>query len=1360
MSKKSQLLRYISVVVLAAICLVSLSVALFGVAYAEDSLTDLYWSESNAPVFYGTTEITFSLGAVDEFDINDARFRIFAKDFEDGDLTGSIVVKQNTVVANKAGSYVVVYAVIDSHGNATEQNVNVTVVDDGLNQITVKRALYTLPNDWNMQAAGFTRCNTGDRQMLGIYLPHGAFFKMRVLTDVANTNSSATSYLTVSMLNDDSKRESEQRVNYYQDDQAYSLVSNNIASGVSGSEVIPNDDANVPFVFTSELARGNDINTVYEIELQYDATAVRPLNYYHYGDFGGGETGEQAFFDKWQASGDSHGVVENAALTVVVPFGDMETLRNFARVSNSNFTQTLDEFLQYYQKVLHKMDQIVGLKYNTDNPYDQNFRAKYLVKANAHGAGAAYYSGNHVGINSRITQKVTCDDGVERTLVVRGQMYSFFQTNWGGLHELAHGYQGSLGGNLSLGLGEVSNNILCHYIQMDDSIWTADGYWLGKLEDIENVKNIYRVNDGLDYFHQPDADALSTRLYVLINLFDSFEGEVTYAKLFSWFREMRAKGVISDSTPQQDVYTLFFADVYDSDIMPYWSAWGVAVSEGIKEQVAQCGKTFSILQDTAGTATQSILDGEGLSLKYGLVSDALFEKYDVTGSLQIQLNIDNVSRLNGRTVLLEKNGAIVAQTTVVDGKAEFRGIYAGSYLVRVPVLDEYTSTLCYVAVVANSKTTAGVTYNRVGATYHPTMIKIRGIYDTVGYTLALSNNNLTGVVSLGGANLGNQTDEWKAKEDEVFASVAVKDNLGNVISYYDAKGAGYFSTTNYTAETLTLQYGYTVEVYTHAAQYLKVVSLLTNAAIDAYNPTTRDDNTYIFVVTQDGLMPQYKQEFDVKSVLYDSAKYTYLAELAELESYFEANPESLAAKYYDTIKKQAFMSAYNALSEDDRAQYDQLATLILQGGKPVVTAKQSPIVLEEADYPLFWEKYIEIFDAEDGTIDIYASNVNIDYNSYNAKPGNYVAIVTVTDSDGNTTVQEIGFTVRFSVEDWKVVERYGMDSIKAFFEEHPDLLGNKTLERDKKDSFEQGFESLSAEGRTEFSELYLRMIRGGTPTITSTLPAVFDYAYEFDWNTFFTVTDPEQGKITLTSSNATTDFDFVSAGEFTVTVTVTDEDGNEVSLTVAFTVRYTEVVWNQLNRFAELLDYFNDNPDVLDNKNEDVEIKTEFKTLYAQLGDVFDQEQCAVYDELVDHINRGGSPILTLTQDVVTLDAPQKVDWTKYLTATDNEDGDITLVLGSNLIVETDYDGIRTGEFDVTFTVNDKDNNRTSVKLKLIVKDPTQQGDDNPTDPTPDVPTPPDNSNTLSTVIVLCVALVAVVAVVAAIVLIISKRNS
>lgn len=178
----------------------------------------------------------------------------------------------------------------------------------------------------------------------------------------------------------------------------------------------------------------------------------------------------------------------------------------------ANGFSSIDKFLEYYQKVVEKMDEYVGLDFNPIKITDQNVRTKYVIKANVHGIGAAYYAGDHVGVNN-------------------ASMGSFFEMNWGGLHELAHGYQGSLGKGEML-LGEVSNNILGYYIQTDKSIYDKPGNWLGELPVIEESRNAERLA-GKTFLEIDEP----SRLYVIINLLDSFEGGTTYAKMFSWYRE-------------------------------------------------------------------------------------------------------------------------------------------------------------------------------------------------------------------------------------------------------------------------------------------------------------------------------------------------------------------------------------------------------------------------------------------------------------------------------------------------------------------------------------------------------------------------------------------------------------------------------------------------------------------------------------------------------------------------------------------------------------------------------------------------------------------------------------------------------
>lgn len=55
---------------------------------------------------------------------------VTAYDEEDGDLTASIKVEENTVDTSKAGEYIVNYSVSDSEGASTSKKINVTVIKD------------------------------------------------------------------------------------------------------------------------------------------------------------------------------------------------------------------------------------------------------------------------------------------------------------------------------------------------------------------------------------------------------------------------------------------------------------------------------------------------------------------------------------------------------------------------------------------------------------------------------------------------------------------------------------------------------------------------------------------------------------------------------------------------------------------------------------------------------------------------------------------------------------------------------------------------------------------------------------------------------------------------------------------------------------------------------------------------------------------------------------------------------------------------------------------------------------------------------------------------------------------------------
>lgn len=265
-----------------------------------------YWNKTNTPIFYGATKITIKKGMLDKFDVLDTRFRIFAKDFEDGDLTDKII-STNNVKVNEVGTYYINYKVTDSHNNTSTISVPVIITDNKNTKINVERTIYTIPSVWNMDLAGFSKGNYSDRQILGIYLPANATVKARV---ISSEDDITIDYIT----NDISK-----------DGQA--IIPKN------GSWItLKNSNGNsVPFIKSKVLSKENtDLNKKYVVELEYDESA-RKLDYYHYKD------NDVNYLNSWKNSKNEYSVIENESISVVVPYQDIVTVSNH---------RTLDIFLQ------------------------------------------------------------------------------------------------------------------------------------------------------------------------------------------------------------------------------------------------------------------------------------------------------------------------------------------------------------------------------------------------------------------------------------------------------------------------------------------------------------------------------------------------------------------------------------------------------------------------------------------------------------------------------------------------------------------------------------------------------------------------------------------------------------------------------------------------------------------------------------------------------------------------------------------------------------------------------------------------------------------------------------------------------
>ena len=907
-----------------------------------NTTTKGFWSEDNKPEFYGTTKIVLREG--ENFSLDNAIYRIFARDFEDFNISHKIQASHN-VNTSVAGEYKINYSVTDSHGNTSSLEVPVIVTKDAKNMI--ERTMYSLPSVDNIAAMGIHRGNNHDRQMLGIFVQANSEVRIRKVSGDNN--------LTYTMLNNDSHTEK--------------------------SETITNEWKSITFNnnYTPFIKTLYKQNTPIKVEIEWDSNnkGVKELNYYHHGD------DEAKFFDKWNKDVDSYAVIEGEAVTVLVPYSD----RNFVVNHWKKGFETIDEFLSYWKSTVDIFDDMLGLEYAPSNPMDQNVKSKFFVKANAHGAGAAYYSGDHVGVN-------------------KASVASFFERNWGGLHEFGHGYQGSLGKG-DLGIGEVSNNIFGHYVQINEKLYPFKDDWLGKLPDIEQEINNLRLNGKT--FHDL---GVKHKLYFIVNFLDSFEGPDTYKQIAKLYRH----NIISGNTlSTQDAWALAISESYGVDITDYFEEWGIKVSDNTKLKIQQNNsKNVFSMKDLVNddSLTNTIRNDLKLHANYGLVTNEKLSKYNLTGNLKVNISIDNEELIKGKYIVLKDGDKEVYRKKIDSTSIEILNIPIGSYKLIVPeFIGSYTNNTSNL-IISNNKTTENeiVYYNieNINTFDNDVKVQFQGYYYNDAAEITLSNSAQTNSTSVND-NLklnfryrGTTLFNYSLAKDYEYAKIQVLDNNGNEVYLKKVGGKGeMFSSQNQEIKEIPVEIGYKLILkYNNAKDKLKFISTLNNDYRTVYEAPNSTEAT--FIVTENGLRPINMSDEDFYNE-YTTRLKTYIEKFKN-----SVEEEELYIKSLYKSEKGIIVRAYKKMNDADKAIYQDLYNKIVYGKKPEIAFENKEIetkINEEIDlYSL-----INASDFEDGTLD--KSNIKIETDLNIKKLGSYEVKYIVTDSDKNVSSKRINIKV-------------------------------------------------------------------------------------------------------------------------------------------------------------------------------------------------------------------------------------------------------------------------------------------------------------------------------------------------------------
>lgn len=573
--------------------------------------------------------------------------RMLADDQEDGDLT-KILSSSGTVDTSKTGTYTLTRKVQDSDGNVASLDTQVNVLDKNTateEEKTVQRTLYTLPNADHLTGISFNRGYYHDRQNLGIWMPQGSSIQIRIVN--AETFNQD---LMIQFKNDDSQTESS-------DDDKLKIPAD--GSWVTLSNTKEADS--VPFITTPK-------NTTVQPVVEYKYTdALKEIPYYRYGD------SQQAFFDAWDESQAPFAIIEGSAATFLVPVCDKDNIihSSYGNKKDAYRFETLDEMLEWYAAFVKQYDAYAGLDYDAKEPWNQNVRAKFFIKANAHGVGQAYYSQSHSAYNGKSLD----------TYLVR---------DWLSLHEFGHGYEGAIAAQENPFV-ETTNNILGYYFEPtyrpeEDFGWLLENFTGTKAQRYAQLGQ--RMKDRLDTTNTfadivEGGNYYNVSLYMFTNLMNKLGPQKAVSAMHSYYRQvyyLTGKKMASSDALAESLDTLGY------NVLPYFKAWHIVPSGKVEDKIYAMDKPMLyflkelIPDDTACETTRVQLGLEGI---YSLVSTDDLSATGYISKVSLDVQIDDLEQVKGKKIQIKNGDKVVKELTISDSRVTCE-LPVGIYKVEMP----------------------------------------------------------------------------------------------------------------------------------------------------------------------------------------------------------------------------------------------------------------------------------------------------------------------------------------------------------------------------------------------------------------------------------------------------------------------------------------------------------------------------------------------------------------------------------------------------------------------------------------------------------------------------------------------------
>lgn len=945
-------------------CILAIGIAAFllpGIQTNASSESDTLEDAYRQPALSGSVETWVYQG--ETFDFENSKNRIFADDLEDGDLTAEIT--RGTVNTSQPGEYTVSYQVTDKDGNGASLETKVKVLERtaAKESKTIRRILYTLPAAPHLTNIGFNRGYYHDRQNLGIWLPRGSELKVRIVNAQEFQKS-----LDLQLKNNDDRQE-----------KAVVIAENGTESQPNKSVEIPSDGSWITIKNKNE--DGESADSVPFITTPKDTT-VQPIvevawndefgeiPYYRYQDH------EEKFFQKWEETDAPYAILEGSAATFLVPAADKDNI-----IDNQHERypfHTIDEMLEWYAAFVEQYDRYAGLDFSAREYYNQNVREKFFIKANANGAGAAYYTQDHSANNG-------------------SQLGGYLAKNWICLHEFGHGYEGSIARQENPFV-ETTNNIMGYYFEstyrdQDDLGWMLYNFRGTKTERYaalgalakERRSRASSFDDIIRRREEPEDDKhYNVTLFMFINALDKLGPEKTVKAMHTQYRKYCYEN--GHSISSSDVINESFSKAGGYNMVPYFEGWHINPSDKVKEEIYEMDlpmlyylKDLVTDQERANSQDKEVREAAeaeaaeeaetlraklGLDGIYSLVSTDELADTGYTSQVNLHLVIDDFLQIQGKEILIKNGSEIVKRlpVTVKDISVELPiGIYEVELAMPRASVYRYEDTYL---LATKGRAAKELRYDKVSGNplVDDTRIQLLGIGDQKVAEVSISTMDQTLTWNVEAVEPHNYFND--------YTGIRVLDPSGEERFSQTLKGN---ETAEKRTETIGFPIGSKIEIYhEESGGRMKFVSDYSNEKLPMYQmPGGQKRVTY--VLTELGLMQSewIEDEEKQKNVYLELLKAYSESVMSEMEPedfvhpkqhYVEKMTAACAYEFLDETAKDEYRMSYGALigrSVDSYQGYIRIDNSKLRGSADSESdkANEKAAAALDGNTDTFWHSY-------------------------------------------------------------------------------------------------------------------------------------------------------------------------------------------------------------------------------------------------------------------------------------------------------------------------------------------------------------------------------------------------------------------